>query len=216
MNLLKGCFDGHQPQTQNSKRTFDEAFGDEESKEINFTSLPKTIALNFTTLTTASNIKRQTQISLLMNLIESNITGLKLKCIGICPIIINLRFFKTSPEVLIEREPNLKLILENANPRQGIYRVHVLEACEKLSFSNFDLLNYLYCLQTKGELGYEVKDEGIFLIIEEMPSSYGEMMNYLLDKSDYLINLNIKKVNLFLILAKLQLCSISTVRSSFN
>lgn len=131
-----------------------------------------------------------------MNLIESNIEGLKLKCIGICPIVINLRFFKTAAEELIKTEPTLYIILNGCTPYQGIYRVNVLEVCEKLNFTNFDLLNYLYILQCKGELGYDIKDEGMFLVIEELPNSFGEMINYAIEKSQYLIKLNIKKVKL--------------------
>jgi hypothetical protein len=45
-------------------------------------------------------------------------------------------------------------------------------------------------------LGYDIKDEGMFLVIEELPNSYGEMINYAIEKSQYLIKLNIKKVKL--------------------
>jgi hypothetical protein len=130
-----------------------------------------------------------------MNLLETNdIEGLKLKCIGICPVNINLRFFKTAAEELMKTEDNLKMILEGVIPFQGIYRVNVMEACEKLGFTNFQLLDYFYSLQTKGELGYDVKDEGMFLEVEELPSSFVTMINFLLEKHQYLIKLNIKKV----------------------
>ena len=196
LRFLEGCFNVN-ISNRNTKRSYNEAFEDNiEMKEIKHSNLPKTIAINFNNLSTITSIKRQHQIAMLMNLIESDIEGLKLKCIGICPIVINLRFFKFAAEEMVKKEPNLKIILDGCIPHQGIYRVHVLEVCEKLNFSNIDLLNYFYTLQSKGELGYDVKDEGMFVIIEEFPNSYVDLINYVIEKNQYLIKLNIKKVKI--------------------
>ena len=197
MKFLDNCFtQGIAKSNPGTKRTFSEAFEDDNMGIAN--NFPKTIAVNFNNLTSITGAKRQVQISMLMNLIESNeIEGLKLKCVGICPVVVNLRFFKSLPEELIKKEEKLKTVLENVIPHQGIYRVNVMESCEKLGYTNFELMNYFYGLQNKGEVGYDVKDEGMILVVEELPESNLQMINFIKEKHETLINLNIKKVKNF-------------------
>ena len=191
-------------------------FIDEEAKEL---SLPKTVAFNFTSATDFCGIKKQILLYLLLNLVNSpdlnstfestekvennadnNSTNptndkIKIRCLGVGPSSFNLRFYKTSPEVLADREPNIRTIIEHSRDYQGFIKFNTLEVCEKIGTTYNDLINYLFQLQAKGEIGYESKDECIFFVIEKYPNSISQIMEFLFEKANYLLNLNLTKLN---------------------
>jgi RecQ family ATP-dependent DNA helicase len=200
---------------KNTKRNFQEAF---ENKPIvsDGLNLPKMITLNFSSVIDYCGIKKQTLIYLIFSLLEnanlniqsddeniemsenpnySDNTLINFSSKGIGPSIINIRFYKSTPESLAESEPNMKLILESSKEFQGIRRFSTLEVCEKIGINYSDLINYLYHLQSKSEIGYEIKDEGIFLHVSKLPENYKNIFNYLNDRVQYLVNLNLKKLN---------------------
>jgi RecQ family ATP-dependent DNA helicase len=241
------------PVPRNQKRNFSEAFENKPivGDNVNL-SLPKTISLNFTSAADYCGIKKQTQLYLILallnnkllnideticadntsklnseikpksmtsesgNKINSNLVSIeknkkseeenqtqkvddastvKLTSLGIGPSVINLRFYKSSPEKLAESEANMKILLEASRDYQGVKRFNTLEVCEKIGISYTDLINYLYHLQSRSEIGYETKDEGIFLNVSKLPDSFKEIMTFLHARVQYLINLNLKKLN---------------------
>lgn len=181
------------------------------SKKI-FYDLPKRISFNFTKISELTGIKKNMQIFLLLRLLNekkinclesTDLSSGKLKasCLGVGPTDINLRFFKRLPHEVAEEEPNLKLILESSKELVGgIYKFSTGDVCQKLGITYVDLINYLYFLQTKGEIGYESRDEGMFLNIEKIPENLNDIVNYLFLTNKYLVNLNIKKVCILILL----------------
>lgn len=253
MKFLDHFVQSVSPISRNQKRNFSEAFENKPilGDNINL-SLPKTISLNFSSATEYSGIKKQTQLYLILallnskllnidekiceentsklnseiktqiinsqsgNKINSNLVSMeKIKIkeeeiptkklddsstirftsLGIGPSVINLRFYKSSPEKLADSEANMKILLEASRDFQGVKRFNTLEVCEKIGITYTDLINYLYHLQSKSEIGYETKDEGIFLNICKLPDSFKEIMIFLHERVQYLINLNLKKLN---------------------
>jgi ATP-dependent DNA helicase Q4 len=157
--------------------------------------LPKTISVNFTTSQDFSGIKKQMQIFLLLSLINTNLDeSFKMNCLGVGPSIINIRFYKQQPEVLAKEEPNIKFILENSKEYSGAFRFSTIEVCERIGITHVDLVNYLYHLQSKGEIGYESKEEGVFLVLERIPEGIKDLLQYLHERNEFLININLKKV----------------------
>jgi hypothetical protein len=85
--------------------------------------------------------------------------------------------------------------LENSREFSGgVYKFNTIEVCEKIGITHVDLINYLYHLQSDSEIAYESKEEGIFLVIEKIPDSLKDILQYLQERKQYLINLNLKKV----------------------
>jgi len=222
MKYIEYLFNLVNPNPKSNKRNYLEAFENKSPLKNNLyvtdVSLPRTVSFNFTHANEYSAIKKQTQLYLLLSLINStafNLTELddqkneesecyskiphsstaKLTCLGIGPTVINIRFYKSSPEKLAEAEPNIKLILESSKDFQGVKRFNTIEVCEKIGITYIDLINYLYHLQSRGELSYESKEEGVFLNVEKIPESFKDIMHFLYDKIQYLINLNMKKLN---------------------
>ena len=182
---------------------------DENQKTRKNFDLPKRISINFTKIHDSTGIKKNMQIFLLLSLLNNkNLNSsecielldgkLKANYLGIGPTDINLTFFKTQPNELAENEPNLKLILESSKEiTEGVFKFSTGEVCEKLGITHVDLINYLYYLQNKGEIGYETKDEGMFLYIENIPELRKDIENFLFSTNKFLVNLNIKKVNIY-------------------
>jgi hypothetical protein len=178
--------------------------------ELNNT-LPRTISFNFTAAADLSKIKKQMQLFLLLNLINNkdlnahrNVLGfdrgleedkIKISSLGVGPSVLRLRFYKTSPEKLMETEPNIKTMIELSREYQGFFKFNTLEVCEKLGITHTELINYLYSLQAKGEVGYETKEEAIFLVIEKLPNSITPIMNYFYEKAQQQISLSLTKLN---------------------
>lgn len=171
--------------------------------------LPKRISFNFNKICEQTGIKKNMQIFLLLSLlndrkinssepVELSQGKLKAECFGIGPTHIHLRFFKKSPWDLAAEEPNLQVILESSRELVGgIFKFSTGEVCQKLGITYVDLINYLYCFQNQDEIGYETKDEGMFINIERIPENLNEIVDYLYNQHKYLVNLNIKKVKKF-------------------
>jgi len=170
-------------------------------------NLPKSISFNFNKIYEQTGIKKNIQIFLLLRLlndrkinsfdaVELTDGKLKAECFGIGPTDIHLRFFKREPNDIALEQPNLRVILESSRElADGVYKFSTGEVCQKLGITYVDLINYLYCLQNEGEIGYETKDEGMFIYIEKIPENINNIIDYLYFSNKYLVNLNIKKVN---------------------
>jgi len=66
--------------------------------------------------------------------------------------------------------------------------------CSKLNISFTDLLNSLYALQSNGEIGYEAKDESMYIEIEKLPESFKDILDLLNTFVRTNIKLNLVKV----------------------
>ena len=179
---------------------------DENPKDRGSFDLPKRISFNFNKVCEQTGIKKNMQIYLLLRLlndkkinsseaVELSSGKLKAECLGIGPTDIHLRFFKRVPHDLAAEESNLRVILESSRELVGgVFKFSTGVVCQKLGITYVDLINYLYCFQNEGEIGYETKDEGMFINIERIPENVDEIVDYLYYTNKYLVNLNIKKV----------------------
>jgi len=160
--------------------------------------LPIKVTINFTAISDWIDIRKQNLIIMLINLIDSPLNGkdFDIKCLGFGPSIMYLRFYKSSPKDLAEREPYIQKIIDEANNYQGAYRFDTLDICNKLDISFTTLWNFLYNLQSAGEIGYEAKDEGMFLEINKIPESFASILDYVSKTNLHNININFKKVNI--------------------
>lgn len=194
-----------------NKRTFTESLIDSnDNKMINSQHsvknssnnvFPKMIAVNFNKVTELLGIKKQAQLYLLNSLISNlKLDDLKINSNGIGPLSISIRFYKKQKEKLAEEEPYFKTILELARDYQGQLKFSTLDVIEKLKITQNDLYNYLFQLQSKGEISYEAKDEGMFLFIDNIPPSLRDVLQLLYDKNQSLVSNNLKKVKIALIL----------------
>lgn len=183
--------------------------------------LPKKIAFNLSKATEISGIKKMMQIYLLNNIFEKShnmirtneifekkdimeIEDLKNKncqikgrLYGIGPSEINLRFFKRKPKELAEQEDNMKIILKYSREFSGgIHKFNLLNICDKINISQVDLMNYLYDLQSKGDLGYEGKEESLFIFIENFKIRLNKLISTLAELNKEIIDLSLTKVSL--------------------
>lgn len=195
--------------------------------------LPTTISLNFANVYELTDIKKQTQLHFITSLINNSELNINKKetnnddetnnkacltLLGIGPCQISLRFYKTTPEELRNIESNIDTILNCCKIRDGLYTFNTMEVCSALGTTFTDLLSYLFTLQGKGEISYETKDEGGFILIEKIPSSYKDIITYFTVLNNAYVNLNIKKLNSsYIILRKYATVSVDTFTSAtFN
>ena len=127
-----------------------------------------------------------------------------LDVLGIGPSEITIRFFKTSPEVLSEKEPLLKTILSNCKERLGGYTFNVSNICNISSINYNDILLFLYKLQEQKEISYETKDDGIFIKLKKnLDNNLNKnILTYFYDLNNNLITDKIQKLNCVYILMR--------------
>ena len=132
-------------------------------------NINKIKCLNLNNIEEIYNIKRNIALYFLLSLAKyksnRNDDDLNdiLEILGIGPSEITIRFFKTSPDVLKEQEPLLKVILSNCKERLGGYTFSVSNICNICSINYNDILLTLFKLQEKKEISYETKEDGIFI-----------------------------------------------------
>lgn len=143
---------------------------------------------------TFPDIKKNNENSRNQNInLESNL--LKGECFGIGPVDINLRFFKSKPKELAERDAIVKFLLANSREFSGgVYKFNLMKICSKLELSHLELLNYLFQLQNKSELGYEGNDEAMFISINKFPITIKSLINKLSEINMNFIETCINKV----------------------
>jgi hypothetical protein len=180
--------------------------------------LPKKISFNFSKASEKCGIKKMMQIFLLNKIFDKNSLDtnkvekssnlmdieekvvveknfLEAQCIGIGPSEINLRFFKSKPQELAEQEETIRIILANSREFSGgVFKFNLIKVCDLLSISQVDLLNFLFTYQSKGDLGYEGKEESMFINIEKFSLSIKKMIILLSDINKEYIDASIKKV----------------------
>lgn len=173
--------------------------------DIEQQSNSRTISFNYSKMQEKFGLKKQLQLYLTLCLLDETFLNkinnehdkVELKCKGIGPTVIYLRFYKTPHDILSQVETNIRFILESAREFSGAYRFNTLEVCEKIGINYTDLIYYLYHLQSIGEIGYECKEEGIFLnITNSLTTEKIKQVSELLhDKVQELINVNLRKLN---------------------
>ena len=185
------------------KRNYKEST--EEITKENVESLPKNICINFNTISTYYDIKKSLQIYLLKSLIENkeinSNDSLIIQGIGACKI--SIRFYKTSPNDLSEKDNIMKIILKNSNEKQGSFTFNTNDVCNELNISFNEFMNYLYNLQGQGEISYEIKDEGMFIKVNSIPNSLRNIISYSYNLNQDIISLKLTKLNsLYILLRK--------------
>ena len=188
---------------KSKKRNYKESIEEINLKQ-NIGNLPRNICLNFNNIFTYCDIKKSLQIFLIKSLIDNKeINGNNLIIKGIGPCQISIRFYKSSPSDLSEKDNIIKIILNHSNEKQGSFTFNTNDICNQLNFQFNDFMNYLYNLQGQGEISYEIKDEGFFIQVNNIPSSFKDIINYFHNLNQNIINLKLAKLNsLYILLRK--------------
>jgi len=179
----------------------------------NNNNVNKIKCLNLNNIEEIYNIKRNYALYFLISLSrykpkdnDNNIDTLSdtLDVLGIGPSEITIRFFKTSPEVLSEKEPLLKTILSNCKERLGGYTFKVSNICNISSINYNDIILFLYKLQEQKEISYETKDDGIFIKLKKnLDNNLNKnILTYFYDLNNNLIIDKIQKLNCVYILMR--------------
>ena len=127
-----------------------------------------------------------------------------LDVLGRGPSEITIRFFKTSPEVLKQKEPLLETILSNCKERLGGYTFNVSNICNICNINYNEILLYLYKLQEQKEISYETKEDGIFIKIKKniKKNMNKSLLTFFYDLNNDLIHEKIQKLNCVYILLR--------------
>ena len=173
-------------------------------------NINKIKCLNLNNIEEIYNIKRNIALYFLLSLAKyksnRNDDDLNdiLEILGIGPSEITIRFFKTSPDVLKEQEPLLKVILSNCKERLGGYTFSVSNICNICSINYNDILLTLFKLQEKKEISYETKEDGIFIKIKKniKKNIYTSLLTYFYNLNNNLIHEKIQKLNCVYILLR--------------
>ena len=185
------------------KRNYNES--KEEITKENKGTLPKNICINFNTIFTNYDIKKSLQIYLLQSLIENKEINSNDSLIiqGIGPCQISIRFYKTSPNELLEKDNTMKIILKYSNEKQGSFTFNTNDVCNELNITFNEFMNYLYNLQGQNEISYEIKDEGMFIKVNSIPNTLRNIISYFYNLNQDIISLKLTKLNsLYILLRK--------------
>ena len=177
----------------------------------NLNEINKIKCLNLSNIEEIYNIKRNNALNFLMSLsnykpkndINDDISDI-LDVLGIGPSEITIRFFKSSPESLREKEPLLKTILSNCKERMGGYTFNVSNICNICSINYNDIILYLYRLQEQKEISYETKEDGIFIKIKKNLGNNinKNILTFFYNLNNNLIHNKIQKLNCVYILLR--------------
>ena len=176
----------------------------------NITNINKIKCLNLNNIEEIYNIKRNIALYFLLSLAKyksnnnGNDIGDIFEILGIGPSEITIRFFKTSPDILKEQEPLLKVILSNCKERLGGYTFNVSNICNICSISYNEILLTLFKLQEKKEISYETKEDGIFIKIKKTieKNIFTSLLTYFYELNNNLIHEKIQKLNCVYILLR--------------
>ena len=166
--------------------------------------------LSFNNIEEIYNIKRNNALYFLISLSkyksknnEDEISD-ALDVLGIGPSEITIRFFKTSPDELKEKEPILNAILSNCRERLGGYTFNVSKICNICSINYNEILLNLFKLQEQKEISYETKEDGIFIKIKKniQKNMNISLLTYFYDLNNNLIHEKIQKLNCVYILLR--------------
>ena len=204
------------------KRNYLQSIGeltDNNNNEINNTDnnsnnnyVNKVKCVNLNNIEEVYNIKRNYALFFLISLSkykpknnenEDDLSNI-LDVLGIGPSEITIRFFKTSPNVLSEKEPLLKTILSNCKERLGGYTFNVSNICNISSINYNEILLYLFKLQEQKEISYETKEDGIFIKIKKKLENNmnKNLLTFFYDLNNNLIHEKIQKLNCVYILLR--------------
>ncbi|MCQ2818729.1 MAG: DEAD/DEAH box helicase [archaeon] len=168
---------------------------DADNTQMNQNNFPSNICINFNTISDLVDIKKNTQLLFLISLLKSRIPNLDISLNGIGPCQITLRFYKTTPEELSEKDPVIEAILKVCRTKQGCYTFNTLKVCDILNMNYLELLGYLYNLQNQKELSYETKEEGLFLTVNNFPRSFKDIIIFISKLVKNRLKINIAKLN---------------------
>ena len=198
------------------KRNYLQTMGVETKEDININNdvdnINKIKCLNLNNIEEIYNIKRNYALYFLMSLSkykpknnenEEDLSNI-LDVLGLGPSEITIRFFKTAPDVLKEKEPLLQTILSNCKERAGGYTFNVSNICNICSINYNDIILYLFKLQEQKEISYETKEEGIFIKIKKNleKNMNKNLLTYFYDLNNNLIHEKIQKLNCVYILLR--------------
>ena len=207
------------------KRNYLKSMGIETNEDINTNNdvdnINKIKCLNLNNIEEIYNIKRNIALYFLISLSkykpkndenEEDISNI-LDVLGIGPNEITIRFFKTSPDVLKEKEPLLKIILSKCKERMGAYTFNVSNICNYSSINYNDILLYLFKLQEQKEISYETKEEGVFIKIKKNleKNMNKNLLTYFYDLNNNLIHKKIQKLNCVYIILRKYSCNNSSI-----
>jgi hypothetical protein len=84
-----------------------------------------------------------------------------------------MRFHKSKPAEMAERDPFIKAFLECAKEHQGVYRCEMAKLAYTLKINPFQIPKILYNMQSKEEqeITYDVDQEAFVLKMIHIPSS---------------------------------------------
>ena len=202
------------------KRNYLESIGEEPLNNINLDKtnnntnnsnfVNKIKCLNLSNIEEIYNIKRNTALYFLISLSKFQTKNNEdeknnvLDVLGIGPSEITIRFFKTSPEILKEKEPLLKVILSNCKERLGGYTFNVSKICNICSINYNEILLNLFKLQEQKEISYETKEDGVFIKIKKNIEKNINtiLLTYFYDMNNNLIHEKIQKLNCVYILLR--------------
>ena len=193
--------------TSIGEETFDNKKTDN-NNTINNNCINKIKCLSFNNIEEIYNIKRNNALYFLISLSkykskndEDEINDV-LDVLGNGPSEITIRFFKTSPDILKEKEPLINIILSNCRERLGGYTFNVSNICNICSINYNEILLNLFKLQEQKEISYETKEDGIFIKIKKKIEKNMNitLLTYFYDLNNNLIHEKIQKLNCVYIL----------------
>lgn len=123
-------------------------------------------------INTVLDLKREVVMTML-NSLEKMPVGKKFFYFqGALPAFVGLRFHKSKPEELAEKDPFIKGYLECAKEHQGVYRCDLASLAYNLNISPFQIPKILFNMQSQvdQEITYETDQEAFVLKIIHIPS----------------------------------------------
>lgn len=124
-------------------------------------------------INTVLDLKREVVMTMLNSLEKLQIGKKFFYFQGVLPSSVGLRFHKSKPEEMAERDPFIKAYLECAKEHGGVYRCDLASLAYTLNISPFQIPKILYNMQSQidQEITYEVDQEAFVLKMIHIPSS---------------------------------------------
>lgn len=118
-------------------------------------------------LTTSLDLKREVIMTMLNSLEKLGDNKRFFKFEGVLPSSVGVRFHRSKPQELAEKEPFIKSYLKHAKEHQGVYRCSIGQIALELDISPFHIPKILYGLQSRSdeEITYETDNESFVLRI---------------------------------------------------
>lgn len=118
------------------------------------------------------DLKREVVMTMLNSLEKLPLEKRFFKFEGVLPGSIGVRFHKSSPEEMADKDPFIEGYLKVAKEHQGVFRVQTVRLAHELGISPFNIPKILYTLQGSDsqEITYEMDQECFVLNMMHIPS----------------------------------------------